>query len=443
VVFSLGPALSAARTNIAGNLKAHGGEPAGTGALGRFFAPRHLLVMTQMTLSLVLLFSAALFLRGALKAAGLDVGFDPRGVTLAELDFSLTRTPEIEARRRMEGLLAQVAAFPGVQAAGFSSLVPYGNITNSARIMPAAEAAPESLAPDAPRPGKGGIYTAISPGYLEALGVKVLRGRDFSEVEGRDPASAAVCLIDEGMARELFPDADALGQRVRFTQTPRPGVPSEMEVVGIVSRHRHELDDQPSGVPGPARRLYVPHSQHYTPSVFLLVRHDASLGPRALREALARADAELPLLQLTPLADMMERSVMLWTVRLGAVMFGIFGLVALLLAAVGVYGVKAYAVQRRTREIGIRMALGADRGEVFGLIMRQGALQTALSVTLGIGLSLMVGQALAAILFQVSPADPVALGTATMVLTAATLAACIVPARRAMRVDPITSLRDE
>jgi putative ABC transport system permease protein len=162
-----------------------------------------------------------------------------------------------------------------------------------------------------------------------------------------------------------------------------------------------------------------------------------------LRTQLRNVDPDLPLLQLMPLAGMLDRAITLWVVRLGAVMFGVFGGIALLLAVVGVYGVKAYAVERRTREIGIRMALGADQRDVFGLIMKQGGLQTAVSVGLGVLLSLGVGQALATILFQVSPMDPLALGCSALVLTAATLFACFIPARRATRVSPTIALRSE
>lgn len=448
LVFSLGPALKAARTDVVTDLKSQGAESTATNRFNRFFAPRHLLVMAQMTLSLVLLFSAGLFFRGALKAGAMELGYEARGAVLAEIDYSLSNTPQQEGMRRMRSLAERVRAQPGVQAAGFSTLVPYGNITNTARIMPANEPMPDTTDPKAPRPGASSIYTAISGGYLDAIGVRLLRGRDFTETESHAKDSPGVCIIDEGLAQKLFPGTDALGQRVRYTQ-PRTSGPNEMEIVGIVSRHRHDLQDNPDGNYGPARRLYVPLGQDYNASVFFTVRYatlDADVlaaNLSSLRTQLRAADPDLPLLQLTPLASMLDRAITLWIVRLGAVMFGVFGGIALLLAVVGVYGVKAYAVERRTREIGIRMALGADRGDVFSLIMKQGALQTAVSVGLGVVLALLVGQALAAILFQVSPMDPVALGASALILTAATLLACYLPARRATHVSPTIALRSE
>jgi ABC-type antimicrobial peptide transport system permease subunit len=162
-----------------------------------------------------------------------------------------------------------------------------------------------------------------------------------------------------------------------------------------------------------------------------------------LRQALRELDADLPLLQMTPYVDLIEKSPNLWIVKLGAILFGAFGCIALLLAVVGVYGVKAYAVACRTREIGIRMALGAHRKDVFALIMRQGAMQTALAVAVGLLLSLAAGRVLSQILYGVSPTDPFALIISSLMLASAALLACFLPARRATRVNPMTALRTE
>ncbi len=443
--FSLGPALRSARADVVTDLKAQAGDPAAQGRWNRFFAGRHLLVMAQMTLSLVLLFAAGLFFRGALKAGGLDKGFSTDGAVVAEVDYSLINVPNPDAANRQQRLLEAVRALPGVQSAGFSTLIPYGSITNMARIMPANQAMPATTDPNAPRPGAAGIFTAVTDGYLPALGVRLLQGRDFTAAEARDKGSPRVCILDEGIALRLFPSGDALGQRVRYTQPPADGSPAEMEVVGIVSRHRHEVTDSP----GPRFRLYVPLAQNFSAGGYLLAKlrtadpAATSAFVASLREALRAADPGVPLLNATTYAEQAERTITLWAVRLGAVLFGVFGSIALLLAVVGVYGVKAYAVERRTREIGIRMALGAGRAEVFALIMRQGALQVACSVAAGVALALLVGQALSSVLFQVEPWDPAALGGAVALLAGATLLACFVPARRATRVDPMVALRSE
>lgn len=447
MVFSLGPALKASRTDVVSDLKTQAGETAAAGRWNRFFAPRHLLVMAQMTLSLVLLFSAGLFFRAALKASGLNPGFRAAGAVVTEIDFSLGNTSQAEGTRRMFAVLERARSMPGATATGLTTLLPYGNITNTSRIMPASEAMPVTTDPNAPRPGAGGVFAGITPGFLDSIGVTLLRGRDFTETEAREKGTVRVAIIDEGMAQKLFPNQDALGQRVRYTQLPTDGLPNEMEIVGIVSRHRHDITDDQDG--GARRRIYVPLAQSYSASVHLVTRFAnespeatlAAVGP--LRSELRLADPELPILQMMPFARLMERSITLWIVRLGAVLFGVFGGIALVLAVVGVYGVKAYAVERRTREIGIRLALGADHRDVFNLIMKQGALQTALAVTLGLVLSLLTGQALASVLFQVSPFDPVVLGLSVALLAGATLLACYLPARRATKVSPLTALRSD
>jgi ABC-type antimicrobial peptide transport system permease subunit len=217
-----------------------------------------------------------------------------------------------------------------------------------------------------------------------------------------------------------------------------------MEIVGIVSDHRQ----QPRmGEPDP--RLYVPFAQGYSPDVLVTARfatenrEGAAKGVPVMRKALRTFDPDLPILRLIPFADLVEGNLDLWMVRSGAVMFGTFGGIALLLAVVGVYGVKAYAVARRTREIGIRMALGAMPGDVFALIIKQGALQTAFAVLMGTSLSLLVGKILASALFGVSAADPLVLGTSISILAASALIACYLPARRATKVNPTEALRAE
>jgi hypothetical protein len=322
-------------------------------------------------------------------------------------------------------------------------MLPYGNFTNSRRIMSTKSTL--STDPKAPDAGASALYTANLPGYFDAIGVKILRGRDFSQAECDMKDGRRVAIIDEIMAKKLFPNADPIGQHVRFTIPPSDGSPNDMEVVGLVNMHRHDVQEEVAST----GRLFVPFAQGYSGNVFLHVRlntqdRQAVAGMIAtMRSTLRGIDPDLPIIGIAPWVDLMEKSVGLWIVRLGATLFGAFGGTALLLAVVGVYGVKAYAVACRTREIGIRMALGAHRRDVFALIMRQGALQTALAVVVGLLLSLAAGRVLAQILYQVSPNDPFALITASVLLAAAALLACFLPARRATYVDPITALRTE
>ncbi len=444
MLFSLGPALKASNADLVNDLKQQAGEPAHIGRFNRFFAPRHLLVMAQIALSLMLLFSAGLFLRGALAAGNVALGFEPAGGIVTEMDFTLGKTDAAQAKRLMFAAIDRARSLPGVRAAALGTMVPYGNFTNSRRVMPANEAPAVRTDPNAPDPGAGGLFTAITPGYFDAIGVHLLRGRDFTVTEADNKDSPRVAIVDEKMATKLFPSGDALGQRIRYTQAPADGSPAEMEVIGIVNWHRHEVQNE-----SPQRRIFVPLAQGYNGNVYFHVRL-TSTDRRAvaamiptLRQALREVDSNLPILTITPFTDLLEKSVGLWIVRLGAVLFGVFGGIALLLAVVGVYGVKSYAVARRTREIGIRMALGAHPRDVFALIMKQGALQTGFALGIGLLLALAAGRLLAQILYEVSPADPAALLTSSVMLSAAALLACYLPARRATKVSPMAALRTE
>jgi len=442
LLFSLGPALKTSKADLVHDLKQQVGEPTRTGRFNRFFAPRHISVMAQIALSLMLLFSAGLFFRGALKASGLKPGFQPAGDLVTEFDFSLVKKDPVEARRLMFAVAQRAHELPGVQAAALGTMLPYGNFTSTRRVMSAREMMPtDSKAPD---PGAGALYTATTPGYFDAIGVKLLRGRDFTQAEAENKNMPRVAIIDDEMAKKLFPNTDAIGQHIRYTQPPKDGSPNDMEVIGVVSSHRHDVQNDTLN-----RRLFVPLAQGYNGNVYLHVRFATkdrsaliALIP-TLRQTLREIDPDLPILSIAPFSDLLEKSVGLWIVRLGAVLFGVFGGIALLLAVVGVYGVKAYAVACRTREIGIRMALGAHRRDVFALIMRQGAMQTALAVAVGLLLSLAAGRVLAQILYEVRPSDPFALFASSVMLAAAALLACFLPARRATRVDPIQALRTE
>ncbi|HET9368365.1 MAG TPA: ABC transporter permease [Candidatus Udaeobacter sp.] len=442
MLFSLGPAWKATKADLVNDLKEQVGEPARIGRLGRFFAPRHISVMAQIALSLMLLFAAGLFFRGAVKAAGLDPGFIASGYLISEFDFSLVKKAPADSRRLMFQIVGRVRELPGVTASAIGTMLPYSDFTTARRILRTKDTMPND--PKAPDPSVNALYTAVTPGYCDALGIKLLRGRDFTQDECENKDGRRVAIVDEELAKKLFPNEDAVGQHIRYTQPPKDGSANDLEIVGVVSKHRHDIENDSL-----ICRLFVPLAQGYSGQTYLHVRLNTqdrraviALMP-TLRQTLREIDPDLPLLQMAPYIDLMEKSPNLWIVKLGAALFGAFGAIALVLAVVGVYGVKAYAVACRTREIGIRMALGAHRRDVFALIMRQGAMQTALAVSIGVLLSLAAGRVLAKILYQVNPSDPLALVSASLMLAAAALLACFFPARRATRVDPMTALRTE
>jgi len=441
-LFSLGPALKATKADLVNDLKQQVGEPARVGRFSRFFAPRHISVMVQIALSLMLLFAAGLFFRGALKAAGLYPGFNAAGDLITEFDFTLIKKEPAESRRLIFAITDRTRQLPRVAAAATATMLPYADFTNTRRVIRMKDAMPTD--PKAPDPSLNSLYTAVTTGYFNALGVKLLRGRDFTQAECEDKNGRRVAIIDEEMANKLFPSEDAIGEHIRYTQPPKDGASNDLEIVGIVSKHRHDVQNDSI-----ITRLFVPLAQGYSGQTYLHVRlntqdrHAVVAMMPTLRQALREIDPDLPLLQMTPYTDLIEKSPNLWIVKLGAMLFGAFGCIALLLAVVGVYGVKAYAVACRTREIGIRMALGAHRKDVFALIMRQGALQTALAVAVGLLLSLAAGRVLSQILYGVSPSDPLSLISSSFMLAAAALLACFLPARRATYVNPITALRTE
>src|SRR5438309_1889347 len=265
MLFSLGPAIKATRADLVNDLKQQVGEPARIGRFSRFFAPRHISVMAQIALSLMLLFAAGLFFRGALKAAGLNPGFVAGGDLVTEFDFTLVKKEPADARRLIFNIAQRARELPGVRAAAVGTMLPYGNFTNTRRIM--STRATLSTDPKAPDPGAGALYTAITPGYFVAIGAKFLRGRDFTRAECEDKDGRRIAIIDEEMAKKLFPNEDAIGQHVRYTIPPKSGTPNDMEVVGVVGTHRHDVQNDTL-----LARLFVPFAQGYNGNVFVHVR---------------------------------------------------------------------------------------------------------------------------------------------------------------------------
>src|SRR5216117_4008752 len=307
LLFSLGPALKATKADLVNDLKQQIGEPARIGRFSRFFAPRHISVMAQIALSFMLLFSAGLFFRGALKASGLNPGFVAEGDLVTEMDFTLVKKEPADARRLIFNIIQRTRELPGVKAVGVGTMLPYGNFTNSRRIMSTRSTL--SNDPKAPDPGAGALWTATTPGYFESIGVKILRGRDFTQAECENKEGRAVGIIDELMAKKLFPNEDAIGQHVRYTVPPKDGSPNDIEIVGIVNTHRHDVQEDVAST----GRLFVPFSQGYTGNVFFHVR----LGSQdrqsvagmisTTRSMLRNIDPDLPIIQMSPYVDLLDR----------------------------------------------------------------------------------------------------------------------------------------
>jgi len=286
------------------------------------------------------------------------------------------------------------------------------------------------------------IATTIGTDYFDALGLNVTRGRDFSPSEVFSPTATHVAIIDDVLAAKLFGKENPVGQQVQYKGRQDGDAPIVLDVVGLVPGLKHQLTDATA-----VAHIYTPLSQDFRADVYFHVRTlaatpeaEAAMLP-ILRQALREIDPSLPILRAETRAQYAARNFMLAVFRLGAAIFGVFGAVALLLASIGVYGVKAYVVSRRTREIGIRMALGATPASVVSLVIREGGVLSAVGLAMGLGLSLLAAIGLRSLLFQARPFDPLATGGALVFLISAAFAASWFPARRATRVAPITALR--
>jgi predicted permease len=465
--FALGPALKLSRSDVLADLKEQAGEDAGVRRRRSRFLPRHPLVVLQIALSLGLLTVAGLFVRGALEAGSVDTGFQAQGTIIAEVDASLGGYNKERTLQLYRLLGDRLAALPGIQSAAIGATVPFSFVNINRPVQRAGI----KLGPDAkPATTAEGlactaIWSAVGADYFATVGLPLRRGRPFTRSEAEQTGAPAVAIVDEILARKLWPESDALGQRIQWAErgTPRAAggggegnmgsssdisrrsddLPS-LEIVGIVPATRWQLFQKEVG-----GNIYVPFAQGFQSNVFFHVRP----GPQArgsetallaaVRRGIRAAAPGVPLFSVRTFSQHINASAQLWVVRLGAAMFGIFGGLALMLAVVGVYGVKAYSVARRTREIGIRMALGAEPHEVQSLILREGLLMVAYGAGLGLLLAFALGRAASGMLYRVSPVDPAAFVGAALVLTAAALLACWLPARRATKVNPITALRTE
>jgi len=464
LAFALGPALKLSRSAVVADLKEHASEDV---VRRRWkFLPRHPLVVLQIAFSLALLTAAALFIRGANKAASVETGLEPGASFILEVDASLAGYEPKRAEQLYRNLNERLAALPGVEHASISATVPFGMISLSknvqrAGIRPGPEAKPataaEGLAFNANWNGVGGDY-------FSTVGLPVVRGRAFSDTEATEPGGVRVAIIDDVLAKKLWPDADPLGQRIQFAGDNAPRAkgsggatmgmsadlsgeikPDEtMEIVGIVPTTRHALfEKDPSGA------IYVPFAQGFQSDVSYFVRF-RSLTPGneattadLLRRTVRDVDPSIPVVSLKTFRQHLNSNLELWIVRAGAALFSIFGGLALGLAVVGLYGVKAYSVARRTREIGIRMALGAQPGMVLRMIMREGSIMLLSGVAIGLLLAVATAKILSGILYQVGALDPIAFTIAPLLLAAAAFVATWLPARRATHVDPIQALRAE
>lgn len=463
LLFALGPALTLTRANLVIDLKEQAGEDA-LPRCRRWF-PRNPLVVAQIALSLGLVVTAGLFIRGALKAGSVDTGFGADATVLIEVDASLGGYDETRSLQLYRAVSDRLAALPGVQAASIASVVPFGMFTFNRPVQRAGvKAAPDSH----PMTAAEGLafnvrWASVGADYFTSMGLPLLRGRAFTRAEAEASDAPPVAIVDEVLAKKLWPDGDALGRRIQWAAGDTPTAtgggsgtmgssdtiartvrdPESVEIVGIVPATRWELFQSTVG-----GQVFVPFAQGFRSSVFFHLRTAAGAHADAAQLDLFRREVRLaapgvPVFNVRSFRQHIDACPQLWIVRTGAVIVSIFAGLALALAVVGVYGVVAYAVVRRTREIGIRRALGAEPGQVVRMILHEGLKITFGGSVLGFLLALGMGRGLSGMLYEVSPLDPAAFTLAPAVLVATVLVACWLPARRAARVAPMRALRNE
>jgi putative ABC transport system permease protein len=332
----------------------------------------------------------------------------------------------------------QIRVLPGVESVSFGLTMPFGEGTHSISIPH-----PASLSPESDEPGSVMIgCNGVGVDYFRTLGVPLLRGRDFTRAEVESTNAPRVAIVSQVFADLFWPGEYPVGKRLQFTPFPTDSSDVSMEVVGVVPHLKQDLMEN--------RRnpfLYLPYGQAYQPDILLHVRltagTDSAFLMRQTRDALRRLEPLLPVTALKTLRASHETGGKMGALRVGAWLFGAFGLVALLLAAIGIYGVNAYSVARRTREIGIRMALGASAGNVLRMVLFEGARLTAIGLGFGLLLSAAVERLASGFLYGVVSLDLVAFTIAPALLALSALFACWLPAHRAARVDPMEALRTE
>jgi len=425
--FGLAPAWQLARVNLNDSLK-EGGR---SGASARSSLLR-LLVGAQLTLALVLLAGAGLLVKSFFNLRSVRPGFDAVGL----LTFNLALPPAAypDAVRQIDAgnrLVARLQSLPGVESAALVSNLPLGGSNWGRGFTLAGRPVPE--------PGRTPIALnrVVSADYFRAMRIPLKLGRTFAAAD--TAASPRVAIIDEDFARRYFPNENPIGQRLHYGRSEGADHPW-MEIVGVVGDVRH-YDLQNTVVrPG----LYVPATQNATEyGTFFVLRAagDPAGLASAVRGAVAEIDRDLAVADLQPMVARVRSAI--WRDRLVGGIFSGFAALALLLAALGVYGVTAFATSQRTREIGVRMALGAQPGDVLRLVLGGGLRLAAIALAIGLIAALGLTRLLAAQLYQVSPLDPLVFSIATALLALIVVAACWLPARRATRVDPVVALRAE
>jgi putative ABC transport system permease protein len=419
LLFGLAPALATVEGGLAESLK-DGGRSGESLRRSRF---REVLIVVEVALALMLVIGATLTVRSLQHIAAVDPGFNPGGVLTASISLPAVSYDKEQSRVAFfKALLQRLEAAPGVKSASMVSDLPFSYSKSGADVSVEGEPLPSGTQVIA-------FGRSIDPKYFATLQVRLLKGRRFS---AQDTAGAPIAIVNETMARRYWPHRDPIGKRFRL------GRGAWIGVVGVTADMRqNSLSEEPDA------EYYMPHAQSPSPSMGLVLRADSDplrLAP-ALRAAVRELDTSLPVSDIAVLSDSVDASTS--TQRLSTTLFGLFALLALLLATVGIYGVISYSTSRRTREIGLRLALGAERRRISAMVVGRAAFLGGVGVAAGLAGGLLLSRLLGSMLYGVSATDPTAFVGAAVFLLALAVLAGYIPARRAARVDPVILLRNE
>ncbi|MEK6299557.1 MAG: ABC transporter permease [Acidobacteriota bacterium] len=423
IVFGLVPAIQASKPDVNEALK-EGGR-ASSVSHNRF---RGALVVSEVALSLVLLIGAGLMIRSFVRLLNSSPGLDPENVLTLDVGLPRTKYTGPQQVAFFQQVIERLRALPGVKSAGAVYPLPLSGAEEGMGfgIEGRADSAPGERYNAGPR--------WVSPGYFNTMGIALMKGRELSERDGGD--SPRVLLINEAMAARYFPDEDPIGKRVAFDQVNN--APNWREIVGVVGDVKHSAMDS-----DPKPEMYFPFTQY--PSFFMTLVVRTSGDPlnlvAAARSEVLAVEKNQPISNVHTMEELLSNSIA--QRRFNMLLLSVFAGVALLLAAVGIYGVMSYSVAQRTHELGVRMALGARTSHVLALVVKQGMTLALIGVGIGLAASFALTRVMASLLYGVSATDPLTFSVIALVLASVAFLACYLPARRATKVDPMVALRYE
>jgi predicted permease len=424
-IFGLAPALQATRPGLSQALR----ETSAQGGASKTRL-RSVLVVAQIAISLVVLISAGLVVRTLLQLQTMNPGFDPQNALTMSFDLGLQGYDGKRGQQFYRQLAERVQALPGVKSAAVSSYIPLSLNFNSRNIF--VEGQPAERGENVPL----AMNSSVGPRYFETMRTPLIHGREFTDQD--QDGSELVAVVDETFVRKMLTgvssSSEAIGKRIAFGTASGPFI----RIVGVARAGKYfNIAEDPRPF------IWTPMAQDYSTNGILTVRTEGNPEPLlgAVRKEVQALDPNLPLFDVKTLAEHMRFA--LFPARIAATVLGVFGLVALLLSAIGIYGITSYTVAQRTHEIGIRLALGAQLSDVLSLVLRHGLKLTAIGAALGLFGAYLATSAITSVLYGVSPTDPLTFGLVSLVLVGVALVACYVPSRRATKVDPLIALRSE